>query len=91
MSFQVGLKCLRDESITHLCTTFRGGISNAMDCWQNITRNRILYFKTFFIIWLLNVCIGFIHNTDTEKNNASNWKNFCEIVLGMLNLKVLHE
>ena len=31
----------------------------------------ILFFQTFFIIWILNVCIGFTHNNDTEKNKIN--------------------
>ena len=62
-----------------------------MDWLQNITWIWILFFQTFFIMWFLNVCIGFTHNNDTEKNNANNWKIFCGIVPGMLNLKILHK
>ena len=32
---------------------------------------RILFFQTFFIMWILNVCIGFTHNNDTEKNKIN--------------------
>ena len=33
-----------------------------------------LFFQTFFIMWILNVCIGFTHNNDTEKNNNNKIK-----------------
>ena len=33
-----------------------------------ITGMCILFFQTFFIMWILNVCIHFTHNNDTQKN-----------------------
>ena len=44
---------------------------------RNPTGIWILFFQTFFIMWILNVCIGFTHHNDTEKNKIN--KFFVEL------------
>ena len=51
---------------------------HAVGAYQTQWMNKwILLFQIFFIMWILNVCMVFAHNNDTEENKMN--KFFVEL------------